>query len=94
MKPNILLIIHYTSTYTLFSTPNKNGRPGNQSFICKGNEVVNQLHTHLNPCINDENLPLTYHYYMEKYHLGYQLEGAYDRYSIILDDLYQICDIK
>ena len=30
MKPNILLIIHYTSTYTSFSTPNTNGGPGKQ----------------------------------------------------------------
>ena len=58
MKPNIILIIHYTYTYTSFSTPNTNGVSGNQSFICKVYEVVNQLHTNLNSCINDENLPL------------------------------------
>ena len=54
MKPNILLIINNTSTYTSFSTPNKNGRPGNQSSFCKGCEVVNRLHAHLNPRTNDE----------------------------------------
>ena len=75
MKPNILLIIHYTSNYTLFSTPNTNGGPGNQSFICKGYEVVNQLNTNMNPCIKDEIFPLTYNYYIEKYHLGYHSEG-------------------
>ena len=36
MKPNIILIIHYTFTYnstsTSFSDPNTNGGPGNQSF--------------------------------------------------------------
>ena len=64
MKPKIILIIHYTYTCTYFSTPNTNGGPGDQSFICKVYEVVNQLHTNLNPCINDENLPLTYNYYI------------------------------
>ena len=64
MKGNILLIIHYTSTYDSCSTPNTNGEPGNKSFICKGYELVHQLHTHLNPCMNDEHLPLTYNYYI------------------------------
>ena len=54
----------------------------NHSFE-KGYEVVNQLHTHLNPCMNDEILPLTYKYYIEKYHLGYHLEGAYDKKGIL-----------
>ena len=35
----------------------------------KGYEVVNQIHTHVNPCINDENLPLTYNYYIENNYL-------------------------
>ena len=52
MKPNILLIIHYTSTSISFSNPNTNGGTGNQSLICKGCEVVHQLHTNLNPCMN------------------------------------------
>ena len=59
IKPNILLTIHYTSNSNSFSTPNTNSRPGNQSFIFKGYEVVHQLHTNLNPFMNDENLPLT-----------------------------------
>ena len=77
MKPNILLIRHYTSTSKYNSITNNNGGPGNQSFIYKGYEVLHQLHTHLNPCMNDENLPLTWNYYIEKYHLGYHLEGLY-----------------
>ena len=113
--------------------------PENQSSVCKGCEVVNQLRIHLNPCMNDEKLPLTYNYYIEKYHLGFYSAGVYnkegiyiclvsilmdyqkimimskseyiklcmiqyniniplileyDRYCIILDALYQICDIK
>ena len=36
-----------------------NGGPGNILFICKGYEVVHQLHTKLNPYTNDDNLPLT-----------------------------------
>ena len=59
MKPNILLIMNYTSTSASFSTPNTNGGPGNQSLICKVYEVVYQLHTHLNPYMNDGILPLT-----------------------------------
>ena len=84
MKPNILLIIHYTYTYTSFSTPNKNGGPGNQSSICKGREVVNQLRIHLNPCMNDENLPLTYNYYIERYNLGYHPEEVYNKEGIYI----------
>ena len=57
-------MIHYHYTSTSFSTPNTNAGTGNQSFVCKGYEVVHQLHTHLNPCMNDENLPLTYNYYI------------------------------
>ena len=45
--------------------------------------MVHQIHTHLNPCINDENLPLTYNYYIEKYHMGYQLYGVYNEESIL-----------
>ena len=83
MKPNILLIIHYTSTYTSFSTPNTSIVPWNNPFICKGYEVVHQIHTHLNPCMNDENLPLTWNNYIEKYHLGYHLEGVYNEEGIL-----------
>ena len=53
MKPNILLNIHYTSTSNSFSTPNTNSKPDHQSFILKVYDVVHQLHTHLNPCMND-----------------------------------------
>ena len=42
MKPNILLIIKYTSTSTSFSTSNTNAGTGNQSLICK---VCKVLHT-------------------------------------------------
>ena len=59
MKPNILLIIQYTSTSNSFITPNTNVGHGNQLFLCQGYEVVHQLHTNLNPCMNDDNLPLT-----------------------------------
>ena len=45
--------------------------------------MVNQLHTHLNPCMNDENLPLTYNYYIDKYHLGYHLEVVYTNEGIL-----------
>ena len=78
MKPNILLIIQYTFTSNSFSTPNTNGGPENQLFICKGCEVVNQLHTNLNPCMNNDNLPLAWNYYIEKYDMGYHLEGVYN----------------
>ena len=78
MKPNILLIIYYTSTSNSFITPNTNEGPGNQLFLCKGYEVFHKLHTKLNPCMNDHNLPLAWNYYIEKYHMGYQLEGVYN----------------
>ena len=74
MKPNIILIIHYNSTSTSFSTTNTNGGPVNNIFICKGYEVVHQVHTHLNPYRNDTNLP---------YHLGYHLEGVYNKEGIL-----------
>ena len=35
------------------------------------------LNTHLNLCMNDKNVPLINHYYIEKYHLGYHLEVVY-----------------
>ena len=59
MKPNILLIINYTSTSNSFITPNTNEGPGNQLFLCKGYEVVHQLHTNLNPYMDYENFPTT-----------------------------------
>ena len=59
MKPNILLIIHYTSTCTSFITTITNGGTGKYSLICKGYEVVHQLHSRFKPCMNDQNLPLT-----------------------------------
>ena len=139
MKPNILLIIHYTSTSNSFSTPITNSIPDHQSFFFKVYEVVHQQHKNLNPFMNDENLPLKQNDYIDKYNMGYHLEGVYneegilhlssvyyngltqyndnsksehiklcmiqyninitlileyDRYCIILDYLYQLCDIK
>ena len=55
----------------------------NQPLICKGYEVVHQLHTHLNPYMNDKNLPPTWNYYIKKYHLGYHLEGVYNKEGIL-----------
>ena len=83
MKPNILFIIHYTSTSNSCSNQNTNGGPGNQSFIFKVYKVVHQQHKNLNPFMNGENLPLTYNYYIEKYHLGYHLEGVYKEEGIL-----------
>ena len=33
--------------------------------------------------MNDEILPLTYNYYIEKYHLGYHLEGVYNKEGVL-----------
>ena len=41
------------------------------------------MHTHLNPCTNDKILPLTYNCCIEKYHMGYHLEGVYNKEGIL-----------
>ena len=33
--------------------------------------------------MNDEHLPLPYNYYIDKYHLGYHLEGVYNEEGIL-----------
>ena len=84
IRETILNLVYHNKHYTeKWNTPNTNGGPGNQSFICKVSEVVNKLHTHLNTCMNDENLLLTYNYYIEKYHLVYHSEGVYNEENVL-----------
>ena len=44
--------------------------------------MAHQPHIHLNPHMNEENIPLPYNYDIEKYHMGYQLEAVCNQEGI------------